>query len=71
MIEKLNDAMDKMRTRGAFLYINKSRAVDEFWLHPFDRVKPDIAAKIIAHPQVQACEDGMFGTSQTFRIVGV
>jgi hypothetical protein len=52
MITKLNEAMDKMRSRrDAFLCVNKSQAMDEYWLHPFDRVRPDIAAKIIAHPQ--------------------
>ena len=71
MITKLNEAMDKMRSRrDAFLCVNKSQAMDEYWLHPFDRVRPDIAAKIIAHPQVRPANDGMFGTSQTFRIVG-
>jgi hypothetical protein len=63
--------MDKMRSRpDAFLYINKSQNIDEYWLHPFDRVRPDIAAQIIAHPQVVPANDGMFGTSQTYKMRG-
>jgi hypothetical protein len=72
MIDKYNDGMDKFRSRrDAFLYVNKSQAIDEYWLWPFGRVRPDIAAKIIAHPKVYPCNDGMFGTSQTYRMVGV
>jgi hypothetical protein len=70
MITSFNEAMDRMRKPGSFLYVNKSQTNDEFWLHPFDKVRPDIAAKVMAHPQVHPSQDGMFGTSQTFRIVG-
>lgn len=69
MITSALKALDLLRKPGAFLYENKSQSSNEFYLHPFGKVRPDIAAKIIDHPQVRASEDGMWpGMSQTWKM---
>jgi hypothetical protein len=33
------------------------------------KVRPQDAAKLLAMPNIAPCNDGMFGTSQTYRII--
>jgi hypothetical protein len=70
-INKLTDAMDAMRRPDArliqtFSYYGKP----DYWIAPsVGRVDPDIAKKIIAHPQVIGGRDALFpGHHQTWRM---
>jgi hypothetical protein len=69
-INKFNDAMDAMRRPGSQMIQTNYHGRPDFWIHPSGgRVEPDIAKKIIAHPQVIGGRDALFpGLHQTWRM---
>jgi hypothetical protein len=59
---------DRMRA-GAKLMQMHSVTGKKWYVVPGREVAPDIAAKVIAEPDVKACFDGLFpGISQTYQI---
>jgi hypothetical protein len=69
-INKLNDAMDAMRRQGSRMIQTNYQGRPDFWITPSGgRVEPDVAKKIIAHPQVIGGRDALFpGHHQTWRM---
>jgi len=69
MITSLNDAMDLLRRPGAHL-IQVNGRFPQWHIAPRgDRVDPEIARRIITHPQVRGDEDCLWpGLSQTWRM---
>jgi len=69
-INKLNDAMDAMRRPDSRMIQTNYQGRPDFWITPNGgRVEPDIAKKIIAHPQVIGGRDALFpGLHQTWRM---
>jgi hypothetical protein len=69
-INKLNDAMDAMRRPGSRMIQTNYQGRPDFWVTPSGgRVEPDLAKKIIAHPQVIGGRDALFpGHHQTWRM---
>jgi hypothetical protein len=60
-INKLNDAMDAMRRPDSRMIQTNYQGRPDFWIAPSGgRVEPDIAKKIIAHPQVIGGRDALF-----------
>jgi hypothetical protein len=69
-ISKLNVAMDAMRRPGSRLVQTNHHGRPDFWIAPSGgRVEPDIAKRIIDHPQVVGGKDALFpGHHQTWRM---
>jgi hypothetical protein len=69
-ISKLNRAMDCMRRSDARLVLTNHNGRPDYWITPGGiRIEPDIAKRIIAHPQVRGGKDALFpGLDQTWRL---
>jgi hypothetical protein len=69
-INKLINAMDAMRRPGSRMIQTNYHGRPDFWITPSGgRVEPDIAKRIIAHPQVIGGRDALFpGHHQTWRM---
>jgi hypothetical protein len=69
MINSLHRAMDLMRRPGSRLIQTNGR-YPQWHIAPHgDRVAPEIAKQIVAHPQIRGDEDCLWpGLSQTWRI---
>ena len=67
---KFSRAMDAMRRPGARMMQTNYHGRPDFWIAPNGyRVEPDIAKRIIAHPQVIGGKDALFpGHHQTWRM---
>ena len=67
---KFNDAMDAMRRPGSRMIQTNYQGRPDFWITPRGgRVEPDIAKRIIDHPQVICGKDALFpGHHQTWRM---
>ena len=67
---KFNDAMDAMRRPGSRMIQTNYQGRPDFWITPRGgRVEPDIAKRIIDHPQVIGGKDALFpGHHQTWRM---
>ena len=68
---KLMAAMDAMRRPDARLIQTfRFRGEPDHWIVPGNvRVDPDIAKRVMSHPQVVGCKDALFpGHHQTWRM---
>ena len=68
--KSFNQAMDSMRRPDSRLIQTNCHGRLDFWIAPSGgRVEPDIAKRIIAHPQVIGGRDALFpGHHQTWRM---
>ena len=67
--DKFNRAMDAMRRPDARMIQTNFHGRPDYWITGGYRVEPDIAKKIIDHPQVIGGKDALFpGHHQTWRI---
>ena len=67
---KFNQAMDAMRRPGSRLIQTNYHGGPDFWIAPSGvRIEPELAKKIINHPQVIGGKDALFpGQHQTWRM---
>jgi hypothetical protein len=64
-------AIDLLRCRDARLIQTNNKGGPEFWIVLGGKVEPEMAARLIAHPQVRGGKDSLFpGLDQTYRIGG-
>ena len=67
--KKFNDAMDAMRKPNARMIQTNCHGRSDFWITGGIRVEPDVAKRVIAHPQVVGGKDALFpGHHQTWRM---
>jgi hypothetical protein len=69
--KSFNRAMDAMRRPGSRLIQTNHQGGPDFWIAPGGvRIEPDIARRVIAHPQVVGGKDALFpGHDQTWTIL--
>jgi hypothetical protein len=68
-IHKLNPALDLMRTGGVLLQSHDRRGT-RWFIHPHGGEIPEALARmLLQRPDIQPANDGLFGTSQTFKFL--
>jgi hypothetical protein len=68
-ITSLRDAVELMHRGRLLLQLHNSKNGLSWYIIGGGEVSEELAAKLLARPDVQPSCDGLFGTSQTFKMM--